>query len=128
MAAARSAVAKGGAPVCSAAARMRPKKTKISKAPRKSCLFRHQFGRSPTCLANKNSAVNARGGVVPMRTRCPKPPQQCAFVPGRGMSDYLIISGLGPEHCGLHLPVQCDNRDKRERQNNGRFNPTTMRF
>src|SRR5438034_4475979 len=61
MAAARSAVAKGGAPVCSAAARMRPKKTKISKAPRKSCLFRHQFGRSPTCLANKNSAVNARG-------------------------------------------------------------------
>ena len=79
------------------------------------------FGKQKLC-------GKCQGRIMPMGAFCPKAAQHGAFVPGRGMSDYLIISSLGPEYGGLHLSVQCEYRDKRKRQDNGRFNTPTMRF
>jgi len=38
------------------------------------------------------------------------------------MSDDLIVASLGPEHCGLHLTMKREYRDKGEHQSNGQFN------
>jgi hypothetical protein len=57
---------------------------------------------------------------------CPKLPQQGALVLGLGMSDDLIVASLGPKHCGLHLTMKREYRDKGEHQSNGQFNSSTV--
>ena len=44
------------------------------------------------------------------------------------MGDYLIEAGFSAKHCGLHVPMEREDRYKGKSQRNGLVNSAVMRY
>ena len=44
------------------------------------------------------------------------------------MGDYLIEAGFSAKHCGLHVPMEREDRYKGKSQRNGLVNSAVMLF